>query len=263
MAPPTTTTWHRKAHTEGKHLLLRHYLERWLPIVGRHNEKILFVDGFAGPGRYAGGEDGSPVVAMRALVEHRACIPARVVFVFIEKDKARYEHLKNVVDEWHPKLPSGTEVHVFEDNFSAFLTNQLDSMQETGATMAPAFVMIDPFGIKGSEMTFIKRIFETPKCEVYSTFMWRFIRRFRRTEGFEKALTSFYGTTEWKKCRDRQGSEQRAILYDLYKKRLKQAGAEQVLDFHLYEGQDLDLHRVHGRSTSWENQGVRVEDATP
>lgn len=232
---PNTTTWRRGAHTEGKHLVLRHYLERWLPIVGSRSSKILIVDGFAGPGIYKDGEDGSPVIAMRTLVDHTASISADVVFLFIEAKKARCEHLNGIVDEWRPRLPDRAEAHVIEGDFSSFLSHQLDTLDEDNTTMAPAFVMIDPFGIKGSEMAVIRRILEHPKCEVFSTFMWRFIRRFRETSEFDRALTAFFGTTEWKACLDLEGAGQKSYMLKLYMQRLKQVGAKYVLNFDLHD----------------------------
>jgi hypothetical protein len=38
--------------------------------MARHNGRILFVDGFAGPGRYLDGEDGSPLIALKTLLDH-------------------------------------------------------------------------------------------------------------------------------------------------------------------------------------------------
>ena len=42
------------------------------------------MDGFAGPGEYVGGEEGSPLVAIRALCEHGAKIGGEVIFYFVE-----------------------------------------------------------------------------------------------------------------------------------------------------------------------------------
>jgi len=39
--------------------------------MGRRNKRILFIDGFAGPGEYTKGEEGSPIIAMRSLTEHQ------------------------------------------------------------------------------------------------------------------------------------------------------------------------------------------------
>lgn len=44
------TLWQRDEQTEGKHIVLRSYLDGWFPILSRWNKRLLFVDGFAGPG---------------------------------------------------------------------------------------------------------------------------------------------------------------------------------------------------------------------
>ena len=69
---PDGITWKLEPHTQGKHLVLRNYMEAWLPIMTRWNGRVLFIDGFAGPGEYDGGEPGSPIIALPALMEHRA-----------------------------------------------------------------------------------------------------------------------------------------------------------------------------------------------
>lgn len=50
--PPKTTLWPLEPHTVGKHEVLRNYLKAWLPIMLSSNDRVLFIDAFAGPGRY-------------------------------------------------------------------------------------------------------------------------------------------------------------------------------------------------------------------
>src|SRR5207248_1377177 len=80
------TLWPLGEHTPGKHLVLRNYLNAWLPILGMTQDRIVFIDGFAGPGEYSGGEPGSPIIALRALKEHvaKGKFTAEVKFVFVE-----------------------------------------------------------------------------------------------------------------------------------------------------------------------------------
>ena len=52
------TFWERDEQTEGKHLILSRYLDRWFPILGRWNGRLLFIDGFAGPRRIQGWRAG-------------------------------------------------------------------------------------------------------------------------------------------------------------------------------------------------------------
>lgn len=69
--PPQSAIWTPDPHTLAKHDLLKRYLGAWFPIMARNNRKLVFLDGFAGPGVYDTGEPGSPLVALRSLVEHR------------------------------------------------------------------------------------------------------------------------------------------------------------------------------------------------
>ena len=230
--------WKRQPHTEGKHLVLQSYLQAWLPIVGSQNERILFVDGFAGPGEYEGGEEGSPLVAMRSFVEHasRQVIVGEVVFVFIEQDSERAKHLGEIVAGWRSKLPQGAKAHVIEGAFDLSMTGLLDQLDKHNEAMAPAFVMIDPFGVKGTPMQVVRRILGNPQCEVYVTFMWESINRFLDTPEFETHLTDLFGTSEWKQASGLEAQERRTALYELYERQLRGAGAKQVVHFHLYEG---------------------------
>ena len=119
MAAPKKTVWAREPHTEGKQIVFEHYLKAWIPIMASRNPRILIVDGFAGPGEYLGEHVGSPVVAMRALAEHsaRSMITGEVVFLFIEERSDRADNLQDLVDQWKPKLPNTTTVHVWNGSF--------------------------------------------------------------------------------------------------------------------------------------------------
>ena len=111
------TLWELEPHTLGKHRVLRVYLDAWLPILSSANTRLLFIDGFAGPGEYSGGEEGSPQIAIRALVDHPAAIGAEVVYYFIEKEEDRAKHLQQVVDEWKDKVPASTKLNVVTGSF--------------------------------------------------------------------------------------------------------------------------------------------------
>lgn len=243
MAVPQTTLWDRGPHTEGKHLVLEHYLNAWFPILGMGdwNSRILFVDGFAGPGEYTRGEEGSPVVAMRVLAEHsaRRRINAEVVFHFIESEPERAEHLKALVAGWQPKLPPSAKVHVRKGTFDASMTDVLDYLEDHGKHLAPAFVMIDPFGVRGMPMEVIKGILANPMCEVYVSFMWESMNRFVSQPGFEAHLDTLFGTSEWREGRMLSGGDRKDFLHRLYQRQLKRAGAEQVVLFHLFKGDRL------------------------
>jgi three-Cys-motif partner protein len=237
MAAPKNTIWNLEAHTTGKHLVLRSYLNAWLPILGTWSGRILFIDGFAGPGEYSKGEEGSPIIAMRALEEHiaKTAIKAEIVFIFIEKDKARADHLLTLVEQWRPKLKN-CKIDVIVGEFDDKMKDIFGYLDEQKKRLAPSFVMIDPFGVSGTPMSVVKRILGSPRSEVYISVMIESINRFCGTKEFEPHLNELYGDDNWKECAKIDGSTERIECFvNLYEKKLYDAGAKEVVKFDLYE----------------------------
>ena len=83
------TIWSKDPHTDAKHRILEEYLKAWFPILSRHNKRVIYIDGFAGPGIYEKGENGSPIIALECLINHSQKLCERsteFVFLFIESD---------------------------------------------------------------------------------------------------------------------------------------------------------------------------------
>ena len=240
--PPKTTTWDIDAHTLGKHQVLARYMQAWLPTITRWNGRVLFIDAFAGPGEYSKGEPGSPVIALRALIDHRARnqIRSEINYLFIEQDADRCKHLEQVLAALHGELPPRCKYQVINSTFDETLTNALDYVEEQRARLAPAFVMIDPFGVSGTPMKTIRRILQNQKSEVYVSFMYESINRFKKHPAFEQHLDGLFGCPDW-----RQGmslldkNRRKGFFYELYKDQLKNHGAHYVIQFELYEDDRL------------------------
>ena len=239
--PPKTVLWPLEPHTEGKHRVLRHYLDAWLPILMSSNQTVLFIDAFAGPGRYEGGEDGSPLIALDAFISHRN-IPCsrRLNFVFIEKDENRADHLREVLSQKQDQLPETCGIQVINGTFTEEMSSALDTIETHNRTMAPAFVMIDPFGVSDTPMDLIARILRNQKSEAYISFMSRDINRFNSVPEFEVALNGLFGCEDWKVGWEMaNGPEKIEFFYNLYESQLKASGAEYVLRFDLFENEEL------------------------
>lgn len=237
--PPRTTTWSLEPHTRGKHLVLENYLQAWLPIMTRWNGRVLFIDAFAGPGEYECGEWGSPVIALQALINHNAKrrMTSEINYLFIEKEKERSDYLGEVLEELEEQLSPNCNYEVINSTFDETLASVLDSIEEQRTRLAPAFVMIDPFGVSETPMSTIGRILQNPKSEVFISFMYEWINRFKEHHNFARHLDDLFGCNEWRKGIDLpKGDYQKAFFHDLYKRQLKKNGAEYVVSFELYEG---------------------------
>ena len=239
--PPKTTLWPLDDHTRGKHMVLRAYMDAWLPIILSTFERAMFVDAFAGPGEYEEGELGSPVIALNALAQHssQSMMTGQMDYVFIEERSDRFVHLKNVVDRQRTKgaIPSICRISMFNDTFAQVLPKLIASMK---SDRIPTFVMIDPFGVSGVGMELIRALMQHSSTEVYVSFIYEYMNRFRRHSYFESHLDDLFGCADWRRGIDMpEGKARKGFFYGLYKKQLKLSGARHALNFELYEGNKL------------------------
>jgi three-Cys-motif partner protein len=231
MSKITSTIWKIEPHTEAKHAILRKYLDAWLPIITRWNGRVLYIDGFAGPGEYIDGKKGSPSIAVEAVLEHKANIKSEVIMLFIEADQERCEYLKRKVAS--SKIPSNIKIECICARFDKTISEIFRYIDEQKARFAPAFVFIDPFGFTGIPFALIKRIMENQRCEVLITFMYEDINRFISDKKLWDSLNETFGTDKWKQIiLEKDPKKRTQLLYNIYKKQLEQeAGIKFVRSF--------------------------------
>ena len=104
--------------------------------MARHNGRIVLIDGFAGPGRYLGGEDGSPLIGVKTLLDHPHFQGTQerreVVFIFVEKDEDRATALEDELHDFANSrgLPGWMHYSVRLGEFAPVMTEILDSAAE-------------------------------------------------------------------------------------------------------------------------------------
>jgi three-Cys-motif partner protein len=224
MGKKLETVWAIDPHTLAKHNILRRYLEAWLPIMASWNGRILYIDGFAGPGKYKGGEDGSPLIALQTARDHKATLGAEIVFVFIEADKERYEHLVQIVQGIKKSLPKNFKPHCVHGRFNEEMTDVLGQLEEQKAHIAPSLVFIDPFGWSHTPFRTVKRIMQNPRCEVLITFMYEELNRFLSHPDHAETYDELFGTDEWRTVLPVHDPDQRRRrIHDIYLKQLREA----------------------------------------
>jgi len=235
--PPRSTVWPLEPHTAAKHAILREYLKAWLPIMSYRNERIVYLDGFAGPGEYVGGEPGSPVVALDTAIQHTADLDSELVFVFMEADEKRCLHLGEKLKAY-AELPDNYVIRgPLQGTFDEQMSDLLGYLESQGVALAPTFALVDPFGVSDTPISVIKRIMRSPKCEVLITFMYQWVNRFVEGTGdtFPEHVDELFGTDEWRQVAGKSTpDERRRFLRDLYKRQLRrEAGIEYVHTFEM------------------------------
>jgi three-Cys-motif partner protein len=199
--PPKETIWAAEEHTFAKHRLLRRYLDAWLPIMARHNRRLVLVDGFAGPGRYSGGQPGSPLVMLDAYLGHAYStkLPylatVGLTYIFIEQDADRINHLEGELARI--ARPANVNVYPIQGSFDEEMPKLLDGIP-TDKGLVPTFAFIDPFGYTEHDLQLSSRILGFPRCEVLIYMPFPFIARFVDEPAIAAALTKLYGDESWR-----------------------------------------------------------------
>ncbi len=152
MPAPRDTLWDLEAHSRGKHHILQRYIRAWLPIMTSRNRRVVIVDAFAGPGRYTGGEPGSPLILLDAYLNHRhqPQMQSEIVYLFIEERQDRVGHLQKEIDCLD--LPENVTVEVTHGRYEDIFRQRLDQICAMGQQLAPTFAFVDPFGYSDAPM---------------------------------------------------------------------------------------------------------------
>lgn len=227
------TIWEAEPHTLAKHDLLRSYLKAWFPILAQgKNSRVIFLDGFAGPGVYKDGQQGSPIIAIETLVKHTSFERLRDTyfeFIFVEERADRYTSLERELSQFWDRYPGGkpTNISITLHN-SGFVSVAKQLISTSHLQQYPVLAFIDPFGWSGVPMNTISALLSSGQSEVLFNFAYDSVNRFvddKRPE-ISRHFPSLFGTyrEEHREARTLKGEERKTYLHDLYLKQLKKTG---------------------------------------
>ncbi|HHN74131.1 MAG TPA: three-Cys-motif partner protein TcmP [Acidobacteria bacterium] len=244
MAVPESTVWDRDPHTEAKHRVLRGYFDAWYPIMLSRFPRLTVLEGYAGPGVYSRGEDGSPVIALRALLERPELLDGHrtVRYVFIEQRADRLQKLQETIHKEFPQLLEGVTVDFFHGPCEDIWETALNRADAWGN---PIFANLDPFG-PGVPYRLVQRLGRNPSSEVLVTFVSDWLRRFWSLEELKDGDVQF-GSTAWRAVGDLDDPKDKELfLVDEYRRALGRAGFTFSAPFRLSDEGDHSFYLVFG-----------------
>jgi three-Cys-motif partner protein len=235
-------TWGIERHTEAKLQILRAYLQAWFPILAQGRQgRVVYIDGFAGPGRYSSGEAGSPIIAIQAVLNQPSLSDARIDFHFIEADSAVATHLRHELAGLEAQLRSRPRLNVrVHDGEFAAIYPQISSSLGSVANPVPTFALIDPFGWAGVPFSITADLLGRPMTEVLFNFMHEEITRFLAHKDQPNNFDALFGTPKWRDFVALTGRRRTRSLHDLY-------------------GEQLLKHAKYVRSFTMVNESRRID----
>lgn len=254
MATPTGDLWDRDPHTGAKHDLLRRYLAAWLPILFTTHPRATYVEGFAGPGIYTGGEAGSPVIALEVISSHRSLLaahPTRSVDVLlVEEHAGRHRRLAREVAAATARLgelPSNVTVHPpVRADCAEVLPSLLSGI---GAWGSPMLVILDSWGGPDVPFDLLRRVAANPSGEALVTFGPTFLTRHGENPQHADSGDAAFGGSQWRGVFDQPSANKWSYLVEAYRATLLRAGYKYTLGFEMVDERGSQLWLMFGTNS--------------
>lgn len=223
---------------QAKHRILTEYYTPYLIALKNQAGFFHYIDGFAGPGEYEGGNPGSPLLALDAM--KTAGVLERSTLSCVEKDSdfatkleatLKQSPLSNVLKAAPLVRPGTFQTHVDE------ILNR--EIQQAGGKVA-TFAFVDPCGVDGVRLADLTRILKQPFGELLLFFNYEGITRLlgglEKGTHDDKILVELFGSADrLRKVRDelaRRPSEKEAVILDAFAAALKEdSGVKYFLPF--------------------------------
>ncbi|MFG2284009.1 three-Cys-motif partner protein TcmP [Streptomyces asoensis] len=187
-----------------KHELLKRYVPQFGGMTGTqsHDKRVVYLDGYAGEGRYENGEPASAEIALRVASHFHARHGITVECFFTEAQQKSFDRLNEVVGHYRA---SGVLAHAHRGEVDGVLDNVVQR-----AVREPLFLFLDPCGLvlpqdRLVEVLARQRPQRKPATELLMNFsmmaVWRLGGHVRSPKGNEKSLQRFddvCGGTWWR-----------------------------------------------------------------
>ena len=148
-----TSNFHKSKKSAAvlKHAIIDSYAPPFIGKTGKRStdNRVAFIDGYAGPGRYGDGSEGSGAMLLRHARKH-APLPRNVELHFVEDDAKTVAKLREVVAR------EGEGVTVTDGDISKQLPGLLQQCENV-----PLFAYLDPCGLV-IPLDEVASIFERP-----------------------------------------------------------------------------------------------------
>ena len=199
-----------------KHELIQHYLNGWFPKLGFWSGRVLYLDSHAGRGRHAHGQIGSPIVAIKTLMEHRyrdaLLTRCEVHFILIEKDDENADFLRREIAALG-ELPKNMSTHTTHGDCFRVLSDIVAELKRSGKSMAPAFIFVDPYGFKIPGQI-LADLMSAGKVELFVNVIWRELNMAvmtrDQTPRMTQTLDSIFNGPSWRSLTDVEDTNLRA-----------------------------------------------------
>lgn len=230
----------RSDQSEVKARIVQKYFFAWakviMPSAAKRDNKIAYIDLYAGPGRYRDGAASTPLLVLEQAIADPQMAQMLVAMLNDQDANATDTLAKEIA-----KLP-GLEKLVHQPQISTeAVSSEIERQLET-TKLIPSFSFVDPFGYKGLSQGLIHGVLKDWGCDCVFFFNYNRINAAITNGRVEAHMEALFGAERVKNLREalsnRKPHEREAIILEELANTLKELGGKYVLPFRFQREQD-------------------------
>lgn len=249
-----------------------------IPTAKQHENRIAYIDLFAGPGRYEDGTLSTPLLILTKAIEDKD-MREMLVTTFNDKDPENVGKLSAAING----LP-GIERLKYKPQINNTEVGNKIVKKFQNMRFIPTFFFIDPWGYKGLSLGLINSVLKHWGCDCVFFFNYNRVNMGLNNRAVRRHMNVLFGkrrtTNLRKKLRGLDPNDREKLIIDELSDSLKEMGANLILPFrfrsdignrtthHLifatkhFKGYEI-MREIMGHESSEENQGVPSFEYSP
>lgn len=213
--------------------IVQKYFWAWakviIPSAKRGDNRILYIDLFAGPGRYEDGTLSTPLLVLQKAIDDTD-MRNMLVTVFNDKDARNVGKLQKAIDT----LPNINKLKYAPQVNNEVVGEQIEK-RLSSLKLIPTFFFVDPWGYKGLSLGLISSVLQNWGCDCVFFFNYNRVNMGLNNASVREHMDALFGKERAEALRDElvglKASEREYLIVEELSKSLREKGAAYVLPF--------------------------------
>jgi three-Cys-motif partner protein len=226
-----------KEQSRVKSAIVAKYFDAWAQVMiatqnlyrRSQNNRIAYIDLFAGPGRYADGTKSTPLLVLEKAIGHDV-MRERLVAIFNDKDEANTNSLQEAIDELPGVDRLKHQPQVSTHEVGEEIVKMFEQMK-----LVPTLFFVDPWGYKGLSLRLVNSVLKDWGCDCIFFFNYNRINMGLNNEAVREHMNALFGQERAGDLRKRleplSPSERALVIVEELCSALRALGPRYVLPF--------------------------------
>jgi three-Cys-motif partner protein len=223
----------RTDQSEVKARIVQKYFYAWanviMPTAKKLDNKIAYIDLYAGPGRYKDGAASTPLLVLEHAIADRK-LSEMLVALFNDIDE---DHSETLIGEI--KKLKGIERLKHQPEVMCGAVDEDAEHYFAQTRLIPSFTFVDPFGYKGLSLKIVNGVIKDWGCDCVFFFNYNRINAGMTNPAVEKHINALFGERRAARLRallpSKEPHEREEIILEELAQAIKEMGGKFVLPF--------------------------------